>query len=165
MIDAPSSQIPGIASVLRASGIHASFALDHVPTAVGPRACSTTATRRFRGSPTVVWSAGSRPATSCIILLHSMGFGRHFLYASSGPSVGQWLVAHGAGGRLIAGAVRIDEPGDIGRPPARRRGHRADGRNPEQVLPMLDKLSSVLHADHLSAVPVGRLMHDAGSAV
>ena len=40
----------------------------------------------------------------------------HFLYASSGPSVGQWLVAHGDGGRLIGGAVKLTEPSDsIGR--------------------------------------------------
>ena len=38
-----------------------------------------------------------------------MGFGHHFLYASSGPSVGQWWLAHGAGGRLIAGAVKLDD--------------------------------------------------------
>ena len=42
-------------------------------------------------------------------LLSTMGFGHHFLYASSGPSVGQWWLAHGAGGRLIAGAVELDD--------------------------------------------------------
>ena len=45
-------------------------------------------------------------------LLRSMGIGRHFLYASNGPSVGQWWLAHGAGGRLIAGAVRLDDNDD-----------------------------------------------------
>src|SRR5207237_7458408 len=42
-------------------------------------------------------------------LLDTMGFAHHFLYASNGPSVGQWWLAHGAGGRLIAGAVKRSE--------------------------------------------------------
>ena len=37
---------------------------------------------------------------------------RHFLYASSGPSIGQWLFAHGAGGRLVAGEVRLKDADD-----------------------------------------------------
>ena len=43
-------------------------------------------------------------------LIHNM-FGRHFLYASSGPSLAQWLLAHGDGGRLVAGAVRLSDHG------------------------------------------------------
>ena len=40
-------------------------------------------------------------------ILSELGFDHHFLYASSGPSVGQWWMAHGAGGRLVAGAVHV----------------------------------------------------------
>ena len=46
-------------------------------------------------------------------VLHQMGFGRHFLYVSSGPSVGQWWLAHRAGGRLVAGAVQLDDGDDV----------------------------------------------------
>ena len=164
MIDAPSSQIRGIASVLAASGIHASFALDHVPTSSDLSVLSygDQALPRLPNGGLVRWL---ETRDQLHHLLHSMGFGRRFLYASSGPSVGQWLVAHGAGGRLIAGAVRLDEPGDTV-------GHLHAGEvieltvtGSEQVLPMLNKLSIVLHADGLSAVPIARLMHDAGSAV
>ena len=35
----------------------------------------------------------------------------HFLYASAGPSVGQWLTAHAAGGRLVAGEVSLKDSG------------------------------------------------------
>ncbi len=45
-------------------------------------------------------------------LIGPMGFHHHFLYTSNGPSLGQWLVAHGAGGRLIAGAVRLSDRAD-----------------------------------------------------
>ena len=45
-----------------------------------------------------------------------LGYSHHFLYASSGPSVGQWWMAHGAGGRLVAGAVRLQDIDDnVGR--------------------------------------------------
>jgi len=40
-------------------------------------------------------------------LTQRIGDHKHFYYASSGPSLGQWLVAHGAGGQLVAGAARL----------------------------------------------------------
>jgi hypothetical protein len=98
-------------------------------------------------------------------MLQAMGFGRHFLYASNGPSVGQWWLAHGAGGRLIAGAVQIDDSGEsLGRLHA---GEVIELRISESQdsLPLLAKLRSELAADHMSAVPVGRLMRDAGATV
>jgi hypothetical protein len=164
LIDAPSSQIPGIASVLASSGIHASFTLDHVPTSsdLTVRSYGDQALPRLGHGGLVRWL---ETRDQLHHLLHSMGVGRHFLYASSGPSVGQWLVAHGAGGKLIAGAVRVDDNGDS-------LGNLHAGEvieltvsNTADALPLLDKLSSTVHADHLSAVPVGRLMHDAGAAV
>jgi hypothetical protein len=94
-----------------------------------------------------------------------MGFAHHFLYTSSGPSVGQWWLAHGAGGRLIAGAVRLDDHGDSV-------GHLHPGEvieltisNVKDAVPLLESLRSKLAVDHLSAVPVGRLMRDAGLPV
>src|SRR5205085_1048786 len=45
-------------------------------------------------------------------VITKMGRHHHFLYVSSGPSVGQWWLAHGAGGRLIAGAVKLDDTDD-----------------------------------------------------
>ena len=98
-------------------------------------------------------------------LLGAMGYGRHFLYASSGPSLGQWLVAHGAGGRLIAGAVRVSDQTDpLGR---LHPGEVIEIRitSAAQVTPMLARLQATLKRDHLTAVPVGRLMRDAGRSV
>jgi hypothetical protein len=97
-------------------------------------------------------------------LLHAAGLGRHFLYTSSGPSIGQWWLAHGAGGRLIAGAVRLDDHGDTV-------GHLHPGEvieltvaNAGQAGPLLQNLRAALAADHLTAVPVGQLMRDAGTS-
>jgi hypothetical protein len=94
-----------------------------------------------------------------------MGYGRHFLYASSGPSVGQWLIAHGAGGRLVAGAVRLQDRDDpLGR---LRPGEVVEVAvtSPRQLTALLGKLVVGLRANHLAAVPVGRLVRDASTSV
>jgi UDP-glucose 4-epimerase len=164
MVDAPSSQIPGIASLLDASGIHVSFALDHTPTAtdLGVLSYGDQAMPRLPTGGLVRW-LGTRGQLRH--LLRSMGFGRHFLYSSNGPSVGQWWLAHRAGGRLIAGAVRVDGVDDtLGRLHAGEVVELTVSRT-QDVLPMLERLRSRLAAEHLSAVPVGRLMRDAGDRV
>jgi len=78
----------------------------------------------------------------------SMGYGRHFLYASSGPSLGQWLFAHGAGGRLVAGAVRLRDQDDaLGR---LRPGEVVELTitKPAELEPLLQKLRLGLRSDH-----------------
>jgi hypothetical protein len=99
-------------------------------------------------------------------MLHAMGFGpHHFLYASNGPSVGQWWLAHGAGGRLIAGKVRLDDTREsLGRLHAGEVIELTISGN-QDSLPLLEKLRSEVQSAHLSAVPVGRLMRDAGASV
>ena len=164
LIDAPGAQVPALASVLAASGIHASFALDHPPSSsdLSVLGYGDQAVPRLPTGGLVRWLETREQLHS---LLRAMGFRHHFLYASSGPSLGQWWLAHGAGGRLIAGAVRLDDSGDSV-------GHLHAGEvvelrvsNAQAALPLLDKLQTVLQADHLAAVPVGRLMRDAGASV
>jgi UDP-glucose 4-epimerase len=164
LIDAPSNQVLAIASVLSASGIHASFALDHPPSRSDLSVLSygDQALPHLPTGGLVRW-LGTRDQLHD--LLHSMGFSRHFLYSSSGPSVGQWWLAHRAGGRLIAGAVHAEDTGDsLGRLHAGEVVELTIKRT-QDVLPMLEKLRSALAVDHLAAVPVGRLMHDAGASV
>jgi hypothetical protein len=94
-----------------------------------------------------------------------MGHRHHFLYASNGPSVGQWWLAHGAGGRLIAGAIRLNDNDDtLGR---LRAGEVVELRisSTYDALPLLDKLHTALQSNHLAAVPVARLIRDAGATV
>ena len=93
------------AGALSTSGIHASFTLakpsgatEHSVFSYGDQAMPL-----LPGGGLVRW-LGTRGQLHH--LLAAMGFGHHFLYASNGPSVGQWWLAHGAGGRLVAGAVR-----------------------------------------------------------
>jgi hypothetical protein len=156
--------VPGIASVLSASGIRVSFALAHPPTQSDLRVLNygDQAVPRLSGGGLVRWLETRDQLHQ---LLHAMGFSRHFLYSSSGPSVGQWWMAHRAGGRLIAGAVRVDDTGDsLGRLHAGEVIELTVKRTAD-VLPMLEKLRVALAAGHLNAVPVGQLMHDAGASV
>jgi hypothetical protein len=87
------------------------------------------------------------------------------MYASSGPSIGQWWMAHSAGGRLVAGAVKLDGKGD-------KLGTLHPGEvveisvtNGADLQSTIDRLSRQLNSQHLTPVPVGRLMHDAGVSV
>ena len=87
------------------------------------------------------------------------------MYASSGTSIGQWWLAHSAGGRLVAGAVKLDGKHD-----------KLGTLHPGEVVEIsigsgsggeaaIDRLRRELDAQHLSPVPVGRLMRDAGVSV
>jgi hypothetical protein len=162
LIDAPAGALSDLSGALASNGIHASFALGgSVPsTELSALGSGDQAVPRLPNGGLVRWL---QTRDQLHHLLHGTAVSRHFLYTSSGPSVGQWWLAHGAGGRLIAGAVRLDDHGD------------AVGRlHPGEVIeitvsnlaaaaPVLENLRFALAADHLSAVPVGQLMHDAGA--
>jgi UDP-glucose 4-epimerase len=164
LIDAPTSELPRLASELSANGMHVSFAFQGAPTSLDAAVFDNgdQAVPRLPNGGLVRWL---KTRAQLHRLLHEIGLGHHFLYASSGPSIGQWWLAHRAGGRLIAGAVRVDDRGD----PI---GHLRPGEVIEisatsaaDALPLLLKLRIELLAQHLSAVPVGRLMRDAGASV
>jgi UDP-N-acetylglucosamine:LPS N-acetylglucosamine transferase len=164
LVDAPAAEIPAIADDLAARGIRASFALarpdnfqETIVFAYGDQALP-----RLPNGGLVRW-LGARDQLRDLI--GQLGFHHHFLYASSGPSVGQWWMAHGAGGRLVAGAVRLRDTDD-------RVGHLHAGEVIEltvtssgQVAQLVGKLDHGLVTEHLRAVPVGQLMRDAGSSV
>jgi hypothetical protein len=161
LVDAPGSSIPALASVLSADGVHASFTLNRpsspLETTVGTY--GDQAVPRLPKGGLVRW-LGTRDELRD--LKTAIGHRHHFLYSSSGPSVGQWLVAHGAGGRLVAGAVKLDDRHDpLGR---LRAGEVIEVAvsSPAQLQSLMAKLLPELSADHLTAVSVGRLMRDAG---
>jgi hypothetical protein len=74
-------------------------------------------------------------------------------------------MAHGAGGRLVAGAVRLGDLDD-------RVGNLHAGEvielsltSSSQLPALVGKLEQRLLTEHLSGVPLGKLMRDAGSTV
>jgi UDP-glucose 4-epimerase len=164
LIDATSRQIPALASAAAASGMHVSFALNTASpmSAVNAAGYGDEALPRLPDGGLVSWL---HTRDELHRLLHMMGWGHHFLYASSGPSLGQWLFAHGAGGRLVAGAVRVEDRGDPF-------GHLHAGeviefsaQNIAQADRLLQRLRGSLLTNHLQGVPVGRLLHDSGAPV
>jgi hypothetical protein len=164
LVDAPASEIPTIANFLSERGIRASFTLSTAahpeePT-VGVYGDQTVP--RLPNGGLVRW-LGARDQLRD--LTSELGSQHHFLYASSGPSIGQWWMARGAGGRLVAGAVRLQDKDDS-------LGHLHAGevielecRSSDQVTVLVAKLHRSLASDHLRAVPVGQLLRDAGSTV
>jgi hypothetical protein len=164
LVDAPIRDLPLLAGALSARGIHVSFAIDRV-LPPGEAAALSGGDQVVPKLPTgglVRWM-GTRGELRHLI--REMGVRRHFLYASRGPCLGQWWLAHRAGGRLIAGAVNVDDPRD-------RLGPLRPGEVVEltvtrdgQLPVLVDELARRLQGEHLTAVPVGRLMRDAGVSV
>ncbi|HWF52772.1 MAG TPA: NAD-dependent epimerase/dehydratase family protein [Solirubrobacteraceae bacterium] len=160
LIDAPGAQVPSLASAASRQGYEVTFSLGQVPSAgllAALRADEEQAVPLLPSSGLVRW-LGTRGDLHRLI--HSMGFGHHFFYTSRGFSVGQYLFAHGAGGRPIAGAVQLQAGQAIGRLHA---GEVIElkVRDEQSLLPMLIALHQRLVQDGLHAVPVAQLMRDA----
>jgi UDP-glucose 4-epimerase len=160
LIDAPGGQVPVLAGVLSSYGIHASFTLGHAsyPAETSVLSYGDQTVPRLAGGGLVGW-LGTRGDLHRLV--RAMGIGHQFLYASAGPSLGQWLFAHGAGGHLVAGAVHLQDSDDS-------LGHLRAGEvievslgRPQELQPLLEKLIAGLRAQHLNAVSLERLMHDA----
>jgi hypothetical protein len=164
MVDASMAQIPALLAAASQDGLHLSFAVSNAwaGSAESVADYGDEALPRLPDGGLVSWL--HTPA-ELHRLLHALGWGRHFLYASSGPSLGQWLFAHGAGGRPVAGAVRVD---DRANPFTRLHAGEVvevNGGNVGLAVVELHNLCRELRAHHLRAVPVSRLLHDSGTPV
>ncbi len=163
LVNAPGGRLPALASTLAEHKIHVSFTLGQRPSLaeLTVRANGDQALPQLPTGGLVRWLGTGGELRR---VTGTLGIGHHFLYVSSGPSVGQWWLAHHSGGRLVAGAVRLDDSGD-----ATGRLHpgeviELDMRNPGEVQPMLRVLVRDLGSAHLAAVPVDRLMRDASES-
>ncbi len=168
LVDASEADLPAVASVLSDRGIHASLAVGQVPPASERPLLFTYGDQvipQLRGGGLWRWlETGDqlRRLTSPLGIYRPHA---HFMYASSGPSIGQWWMAHHAGGRLVAGAVKLDGKND-------KLGKLHPGEVVEisasggaDIVSILDQLRNQLDSQHLTPVPVGRLMRDAGVSV
>jgi hypothetical protein len=164
LVDAQSKQVPALASAISSTGMHVSFALDHA----SPASALTTviygdqAIPRLHDSGLVSWLS---TRTQLEHLLSALGYRRPFLYASSGPSLGQWLFAHGLGGLLVAGAIKL--PGSTHELGKLHAGEVIELRvtNVGSALSELRVISAHLRARDLRAVPVAQLMRDSGQPI
>jgi UDP-glucose 4-epimerase len=164
MVDATSRQLPTLVQAARIDGLHVSFAISDpsLTSADNVGDYGDEALPRLPDGGLVSWLH-----TRGLLhrLVHELGWGHHFLYASSGPSLGQWLFAHGAGGRPVAGAVRLGDDAS-----SFRRVHPGEvveitGGNLTRSLLQLARLQQELRLHQLDAVPVSRLLRDSGVPV
>jgi UDP-glucose 4-epimerase len=162
LVDASTAELPSLATAMASRGLRVSFALDRSPDGTDwPYLVSygDQAIPRLRGGGLVRWL---ETGDQLHRLTTPLSGHRHFVYASSGPSVGQWWLAHSAGGRLVAGAVRLGDRDDtVGILHAGEVVEIA-ASSPSQLLSIVTRLSHRLSAEHLRGVPIGRLMRDAG---
>jgi hypothetical protein len=164
LINAPSQEVRGLAGQLSAEGVRASFTYERAPSAAVLtvlRAGQDQVVPRLPTGGLVRW-LGTRGQLHR--LLRQFGYSHHFWYATRGPSLGQWLLAHGAGGRPVAGAVRVDDRDDtLGR---LRPGEviEVNVAGAGQLATFVTELRQQLVALHLTAVPVSQLMQDAGQS-
>jgi len=163
LVDAPASQVPALAGALWRSGIHLSFAIAGRPISAEQAyliGYGDQAIPRLRGGGLVRWlETGDQ--------LHRLnapvGHRSHFVYASSGPNVGQWWLAHSAGGRLVAGAVRLRDVADPVGPLRPGEVVEVSAPTAAEAMAIVEKVQLELTEEHLRAVSVGRLMRDAGA--
>jgi hypothetical protein len=164
LVDAPAGEIPAVASQLAGHGIHGSFALKRPSAAAAQMIFAV-------GDQPIPWLSGGglvrwlETGDQLRHLVTPLGIKpHHFVYTSSGPSLGQWWLAHSAGGRLVAGAVLLDDSDDTSQlRPGDVVEVRISGYGDAAML--VAKLTRELRSEHLHGVSVGRLMRDAGVSV
>jgi len=165
LLDASPKQVAVLTQALEASGMHASFAM-------GTSSAHDASLVQAAGDGSVVPRLPDAGVFSWLStrhhlrwLAHEFGWHRHFIYASSGSSVGQWLFAHGCGGRLIAGQIKLGATSfKIGRLHA---GEVIEIRvtSVAAAIEELQRLDGMLMNDHLRSVPVEKLLTDSGTSV
>ncbi len=162
LVDAPVGELPAVAQTVAADGLHASLALSGAPPARSQLTDvpgGDQAVPYLPGGGLLRWLAQRG-------VLHrwgaDLGHSHHFIYASAGPSVGQWLTAHAAGGRLVAGEVTILSPRDRLGPLHAGEVVEIRLQSVSDLPEMLGEVRGALDAAHLRGVCVGRLLRDAG---
>jgi UDP-N-acetylglucosamine:LPS N-acetylglucosamine transferase len=166
LVDASPQQVQVLTQALAASGMHASFAL----LSASPSTADLVAAAGD-GTPVPRLPDGglfSWPSTRHRLRLLASECGwhhRHFLYASTGSSLGQYVLAKGAGGRLIGGQIRLASiTSKLGRLHA---GEVVEIRvtSVAAAIEQLQRLQGALLTAHLHAVPVQKLLRDSGTSV
>jgi len=163
LIDAPTPEVVTLAGELSRAGIRATFALDS-PSLAAERSLYRHGDRAIPllgGGGLVRWLETGDQLRH---LVRPLGFRHHFVYASTGPSLGQAWLAHNAGGRLVAGAVLLDDRGDMAPLHAGEVVELRISRTSNATM-LIGELRRALSRRGLRGVPLTRLMRDAGVSV
>jgi UDP-N-acetylglucosamine:LPS N-acetylglucosamine transferase len=164
MVDTNAKNVAGLARFASAHGIHLSFAVwaHNDISQDWARVYGDEALPRLPDGGLIEWAHTKSQLRK---MARELGCGHHFLYASSGPSLGQWLFASSSGGELVAGAVKLN--GHKTAPHRLRAGEVIELRveNVGTAVRELRRLDAALTRSHLVAVPVTQLLHDSGTPV
>jgi UDP-glucose 4-epimerase len=165
LVDVPVGDVSALAAALRRDHVQASFAVSQKPSIgelQGLRP-GDQAIPRLNGGGVFRWLETGDQLHRLNAPLGSHQ--RHFMYASSGPSLGQYWLAGSAGGRLVGGAIHLTDPTDAIGPLRMGEFVEVNTASVPTVLAIVHHLCHQLRAEHLRAVSLGRLMHDAGVKV
>ncbi len=164
MVEASAQETPRLVRDLAGSGIHVSVALSKASESTVDLLSNhgDEPLPRLNDSGLVGWVGTKGKLRK---LEQRLGDGRHFLYTSSGPSLMQYLLAKGAGGKLVAGKVRITDPAQL--PSSLRKGEVIELRvtNLVDARQEFQRLERALYRRGLDAVPVDTLLHGSGTPV
>jgi len=173
IVDASAASAPMLAAELGRHGIHVSFALSRASAAAADRLIDfgDETLPRLGGSGLFGWVSTKRRLRrlerelALGELQRRLGWGRHFLYTSSGPSVAQVLLGNSTGGRFVEGRVRLSRPGEL--PRTLHKGEIVEIRisNPRETWREVMALAEELHRWHLDAVPLGPLVRGSATAI
>jgi UDP-glucose 4-epimerase len=164
LVDASPGQVPELARAAFNDHVQVSFALESVTTqaVVNAKFYGDHLVARLSDSGLVGWF---HTEAKLHRLERELGLGRHFVYASNGSSLAQYILAHSAGGRLVAGAVRISHVNQV--PSKLKIGEVVEIRpsTMKSQLAQMSVLSEQLRDQGLNGVPVTTLFKDAGQKV
>ena len=91
-------------------------------------------------------------------LQHHYGWGRHFLYTSSGPSWLQVILGDSTGGKLVSGKIKLTRAGELPRSFSKGEFIEIKIKSPTAAMRELIELVRALHRRHLDPAPVSKLV-------
>ncbi len=166
IVETSARNAPALAHDLSREGIHVTFALGSESLASADRLVDygDELLPQLSGSGLLGW-VKTRGELHRLVrelglrgLERRLGWGRHFLYTSSGPSVIQVLLGASAGGTFVEGKVKLTRPGVLPRTVHRGEIVQIRIRNPQAAWREVVALERDLRRRHLDAVRLDTLL-------
>jgi UDP-glucose 4-epimerase len=171
IVDASAKTAPMIARELRRKGIHVTFALPNGSAASADKLIDygDDSLPRLNDSGLLGWTRTKGDLHKLERELHlgqlqrRFGWGHHFLYTSSGPSLLQVLLGNGAGGTFVEGKVKIGKAGELPRSLKKGEIIEIKIKRLPAIRRELIELEHELRQRHLHGVPLAPLVNSSPS--
>ncbi len=165
IVDASAGQVPQLAAATADSGLQVSFAVEECTRVARyvAAAYQDEVVPRLPDSGLIGWTHTKRDLHRC---LHELGDdSHHFVYASSGSSLIQWIIAHDSGGLHVAGKVEISSVSQI--PSKLHNGEVVEirGGSAHDELRLLRALDEQMHDQGTKGVKVTSLLKSSGTSI